>query len=322
MQIDLAEIIDTTEFILSQKPDPVVEFLLCRDILKKSTKSLELVNLRKALPKNRWIKLLTKEQQDDGSWGPLHSQDSRSNRKIITTEYGVAKAIALGLDHSDDILKHASKNLEEIIKTGKSQDRAEKNERWSIGLSLFASSTLAQILPDHPLVNTQRELWRKIINNTFKLGKYDPIAEKKSHKESNGITGDLKHLHLNSKYHIGLIGSKQNFLSHNIENAYLDWIFNKMGKISYIDFPLNVPIETYVTKHMELWMRSIETMSNYTTWVVYALNALKWLWDSRDKHGCWNFGSKAKSSHSIFPISNNWYSNRSLHDWTTKLLII
>ncbi len=314
MDFDLTDILKTAELILSQNPEPVIQYLLYRDIFKFSINSSEIIDSKRELNNNHWVKVLSKEQQEDGSWGPLYSQDSSSKNKIITTEYGVRKSIILGLDGKDEILKRASQNLVHILNTGFCLDRPEKNERWSTGLKLFASSTLSLIHPNHKLVREQQNIWRNIINSTFSSGKYDPLAEKKAHKEFTGIIGELKYLKLNSKYHLELLGSKLNLLHRDIENLYFDWIANQVGSISYISLPLNKPMNEIGLRDLESWLLSMEILSKFNNWIKYSLPGLMWLWKNKDQNGPWNFGTKSRSSVSLFPLSRDWRSGRSTHD--------
>ncbi|NHJ39305.1 MAG: hypothetical protein FK731_04675 [Asgard group archaeon] len=80
---------EITYQIINSDPDPVIKFLLLRDVLQISQQDNELISVGKKLNENKWVKLLQAEQWADGSWGRFHSQDFKLKQKIPTTEYGV-----------------------------------------------------------------------------------------------------------------------------------------------------------------------------------------------------------------------------------------
>jgi hypothetical protein len=114
------------------------------------------------------------EQWADGSWGAFHSRNTRLKQKIVTTEAGVERALALGLDAAHPILEKTTNYLLRVM-NGEIPfpDRHEKNDRWKTGMRLFLASTLALIHPNHPVLDQDRKLWVSIAELTFQSGKYD-----------------------------------------------------------------------------------------------------------------------------------------------------
>jgi hypothetical protein len=58
----LKDIVESAGIILAENPDPVVKYLLLRDVLKRPVDDAELIEARGDLSKNRWVQLLEKEQ--------------------------------------------------------------------------------------------------------------------------------------------------------------------------------------------------------------------------------------------------------------------
>lgn len=93
--------------ILKDNPSHVVRYRLMRDVLQRPLERPELIKARKKLNHSQMVQQLAKEQRQDGSWGHFHSRDSQAKRKILTTEFGVERALALGLDRSHPVLQKA-----------------------------------------------------------------------------------------------------------------------------------------------------------------------------------------------------------------------
>lgn len=74
---------------------------------------------------------------------------SLSKQKIPTTEYGVERAVKLGLDANYPVLVKAFRYLASV--TGGYRDRPGKDVNWPAGIRLIIASTMARIQPDSPL---------------------------------------------------------------------------------------------------------------------------------------------------------------------------
>ena len=99
----------SAEHLLNDSPDPVVQFLTLRDVLGRSKDDTELRQAKKGLEKSVHVKLLKDEQWKDGSWGRYHTKDYSAGQEIGTTEVGVMRAVILGLDKNDALLKKSIK---------------------------------------------------------------------------------------------------------------------------------------------------------------------------------------------------------------------
>ena len=99
---------------------------------------------------SRCIRELADEQWEDGGWGRLvHSRNTKLKQKIASTEVGVERALALGLDATHPISR--TRYLLAILQ-GKLAfpDYHEKNDRWQTGMRLLLTSTLSFIPAGHP----------------------------------------------------------------------------------------------------------------------------------------------------------------------------
>ncbi len=319
------DVIEKTAYrILHGNPEPVVRYRLLRDILRISADDSELIQARRDLSRSRCFQQLKHEQRSDGSWGRFHSSDRSTKQRIPTTEVGVNRAIAIGLDHNHLILRKAARYITRILK-GKLAfpDPAEKNNRWPIGVRLIAASTLSLIQPNLQILDDTLELWLTIVNKTFASGRYDSKAEIYAHRELTSATVKNSYLTLDNKYQLILISSCANALSRKIERALLTWIWNKQNGIGYIGQPL-FRLDTHLgTGSMERWLTSVEIFSRFKGWRPFASKMIDWLWVNRDQQQLWDFGPMAKSTYSYFPLSSNWRSEKNRqYDWSVRILTL
>jgi hypothetical protein len=96
------------EAILDEDPDPVVRYRLLRDVLRCAPTNSRLKRARYALGASRHVQLLQREQHPDGSWGRFHSRDYGRDQKTFTAEFGVSRAVPLGLDGNHPVLQRAA----------------------------------------------------------------------------------------------------------------------------------------------------------------------------------------------------------------------
>jgi hypothetical protein len=97
--------------LLDQDPDPVPRLRILRDLLGREPLDRDLCEAKKQALSSRWVRELAAEQQANGGWPRFHSMDSRAKRRVPTTEVGVRRALALGLEPTDEILRGAQSYL-------------------------------------------------------------------------------------------------------------------------------------------------------------------------------------------------------------------
>ncbi len=320
---DLQAIRQIAEGILARNPDPVVRIRLLRDVLQKPPANDEVIQARKELATSRWVEGLEREQWDDGSWGRLHSRDSSAKQKIPTTEAGVERALALGLDVPHPVLAKASRYLIGILE-GRTEcrDRPEKNDRWPTGVQLFSAATLAQIQPDLSALDDAWHLWVNIARRTFASGAYDPEAEVRAHHELTGASVKNSYLVLDNRYSLALLGARAEALPADLETALVSWVWHCKDGIRYLRVKLPLPPRHLKTGSLDRWFTSLELLSRFSSWRALAKDAIQWLWEERAPGSLWDFGQK--STFSVFlPLSESWRKTTARQfDWTTRVLVL
>jgi hypothetical protein len=309
--------------ILERDPDPAVEYRLLRDLIRLPSDDVRILKSWERLKNSKWVKELEVEQWEDGSWGRLHSIDTKARQRIATTEWAVQRALALGLDRSHPILQRAAGHLANVLETGVCHDPPESNDRWQTGMSLISAATLARIDARHPALEKVILLWEEILRRTFASSVYDPQAELEAHRSMTGASVENSYLTIDNRYLLSLIGSCPRMLPEALINPYLSWLWNSEDGIGYLGIPMSSPPPKHPGK-IERWFTSLELISRLPGWRRYARSAVQWLWNERSPSGYWDFGPRSSSNASVvLPLSEHWRrkGNREI-DWTTCVLLL
>jgi len=246
--------------------------------------------------------------------------DSRARHKIPTTEVGVERALALGLDVSHPILSKATRYLVGLLEGPLADfpDPPEKNDRWATGARLFTAAALALVQPDRPILDDVWNLWLSIAQRTFAAGRYDAGAEIQAHRELTGATVRGSCLVLSGRHQLALLSSRPDDLPRDLEKALLDWVWHKEGGIGYLGVRLFSPDGYLDTCRLDCWLASLELLSGFPGWREQAEDAIRWLWDRRTPEGLWDFGPQTSVR-----LSETWRKGLARQfDWTTRVLAL
>jgi len=317
-QISLEEI---AAHLLDLEPHPIIELRLRRDVLHQPLSELHI--LKSEIDSNPWVQQLIQEQHPNGSWGRFHSRDSQFKQKIITTEVGVDRGLALGLDASHPVFCRTVDYLTQLLGSQISfPDPAESNDRWPVGVQLFTAATLSKLKPNHPSLNDVWDLWHQIASQTFAAGKYDPDAEIQVHKALTGATIKDSYLVIRNKYALTLLSAHTENLSDKLQTDILAWIWDHPEGVNYLGVQPSI-IPTGVNPgYVDRWFSTHELLSCFPAWKAKAAATLEWLWSQRGDDGIWDFGLRSTSSHYL-PLSPSWRNPiyRKI-DWSVRVLML
>lgn len=320
-ELELIE--EVAERILGRNPDPIVRFRLLRDVLKVPSDANLVIRARQEMLKSRWVFELKSEQEEDGGWGRFHSMDSKAKRKIKTTEFGVRRGLALGLNAADPIFRNTVRYLSRLLEGSVNfPDPPERNDQWRIGVQLFAAATLAKIQPDLPILDELWNLWANIAHRTLASGAYDPDAEIRAHCELTGASVKNSYLVLNNQYTLSLLGSRATRLPNNVEKALVAWVWHKEDGVRYLGVALHSPPRHLIHGTLDRWFTSLELLSCFQSWCEFAKDVIDWLWVQRNQEGFWDFGPRASMSF-YFPLSESWRKKQNRqYDYSTRVLAL
>ncbi|MDD5646268.1 MAG: hypothetical protein PHW86_03780 [Candidatus Bipolaricaulis sp.] len=307
--------------ILRREPDPPVRARLLRDVLDVSSGDPRLESARTALDAFPHVHVLQAEQHEDGSWGRLHSRDTRAANSVPTTEWAVERAVSLGVDPDHPMLRTASGYLAAVV-TGRAtpSDPPEKNDRWSTGVTLFAAATLAGIDSEHPALDPVWALWHEIARRTFSGGTYDPGAEEAAHLDLTGASVRGTYLVLANRYAVALLAARADRIDPRVRGPLLRWLWGHPKGLGYLEAPLATPpARDAASGQVERWIRSHEIVANLSTHAAVG-PILDALGASRRDDGLWDLGPRASSS-PVLPLSLTWRAKDARAvDWTTRIL--
>lgn len=308
--------------ILDAQPDATVRIRLLRDVLRRAARDESVLDAKQDVLKSRWVRELAHEQRGDGSWGRLHSRDSRAKAHIVTTEVGVERALALGLDATGPVLRNAGRYLANLLQ-GKAAcpDPPERNDRWTAGVRLFAAATLARIQPDHPALDDVWNLWAAIASRTFAAGGYDADREIAAHRELTGASVRDSYLVLCNKYALTLLGARAAQIPPAVERALVNWVWRKPDGIGYLSVPLSQPPKLSASV-LDRWFTSMELLSCFPRWRRVAQDAIERLWTERNEQELWDFGPRWPASAAL-PLSDSWRDARHRQmDHSTRTIVL
>lgn len=309
--------------LLERRPGVVVRLRLLRDILDVPSSDPDVRALRAALPDSLWVRGLGAEQREDGGWGDFHSRSSGSTRRVPSTEVGVERAVALGLEREDPIPSRAHAYLLSLLEGVRPfPDRAERNDRWATGSRLFAAATLSLIDPASSALEPDRTLWREIASRALRTGSYREEDDVAAHAELTGATIRGSYLVLSGRYQLNLLGSVSGLLPAEIEESLLAWLWGKPDGIGYLGERLPLPAPEGAGR-FDRWLSSHELLARcFPAWGRRAGDVVDWLCAQRSDEGFWDFGPRGSTSTAL-PLSDSWRTREArIADWTSRVLFL
>jgi hypothetical protein len=305
----------STRDILEGIPDGIIAYRLFREVLRLSPNDPKLAQTKNAALSSKWVRLLEEEQLPDGSWGRFHSQDTKKKAVFRTTEEAIDRAFALGLDPGDELLRRTRHYVLDVMH-GNAQipDRIEQSESWPLLIQFILAGRLAQIDPANDILVSFWSYLAEVANQAFASGNYRLEDEAAAHLHLSG-----RHVpqgFLESQHALWVLSTQP--LPNQLEFALIDWIWHKPDGIRYLRAPLSDPQPRLIG----YWQRSMNIISRFSCWRRICAQTMNKLWEGRDEHGLWDFGSRI-ASRVDFPLSESWrHSVNRKMDYSTCMLIL
>jgi hypothetical protein len=307
--------------VLRREPDPPVRVRLLRDVLGAPPDDPRLQSAREALDSSPHVRLLITGQREDGSWGRLHSRDTQASGSVPTTEWGVERALALGIDKDHPMLRRAADYLAAVAaRLAVPSDPPERNNRWPVGVTLFAAATLALVDSEHPALDPVWALWHEIARRTFSNGTYDPDAEAAAHVDLTAASVRGTYLTLANRYAVALLASRSDRMDPHVRAPLFRWLWNHPKGLGYFDAPPAVPpTHGAASGFVERWVWSHEILAKFATRAAVG-PILDGLEGCRRDDGLWDLGPRASFT-SVLPLSTTWRGKDARAvDWTARVL--
>ena len=303
LHFTIEDVLHCARFILASKPEPIVTWRLLHEVLGFSADDPELVDVKTAALRSKWVRQLEQAQLADGSFGRFHSQDTKQQTIFRTSEEAIDRAFALGLSADHPMLTRLKAYIQQALQAQVHiTDPDEKNDAWPVIIRFILAGRLAQIEPSNSLIIPFRQYLIEVAESAFKSGAYRPEDEAVAYKELSGI--HLPKGFLESQHALWILSSQP--LARPFEIALLEWVWNKPDGIRYIRAPLSAP----ESSRIGYWVRSMNLLSRFATWQDRSVDVLNKLWEMQDEQGWWDFGKRTGKCVE-FPLSENW--RRSIH---------
>ena len=311
----MEEVQEAARSILHTQPDPIPAWRLLHEVLHLHAEDHLLRAAREAAAHSKWVKELEAAQLPDGSWGRFHSQDTKKKTVFRTSEEAIDRAFALGLWPDHPVLTQARVYIEKVL-TGEAHitDREERNEAWPLLIKYILAGRLAQIDPANQALDAYWEFLAEVTRQAFTSGMYRLEDEVQAYLRITGV--HVPQGFLESQHALWILSARP--LPCPLEQALVEWIWNKPEGIRYLRVPLSEPQPRLIA----YWLRSMNILTRFSAWREVSVDGVNQLWVQRDPQGCWDFGSRIASCVD-FPLSESWrLGMRRKVDYSTSILAL
>ncbi len=318
--IEIADITELGEKLLSMNPDLVPRYRILRDILHVLPQDSRFVAAKQAIGKSKWVELLREEQRPDGSWGRFHTEDTKRKQRIYTTQYAINRGIELGLDRRDSLMIAAIHYMEDVLADRRRwSDPYEKNVWFAPGVKIFTAAVLTTIDPENPQIAGVWESMSEIYRRTLQSGVYSISEERSASLEILGVDISESYISISSAPNLELIGSFSQSFPIEMQQALFQSIWDEHVRPFYLrprpsSFPDSITARDFVW-----WLHTIKVMTRISTPPSIAESIIDWFWKNRRSDGLWD-GPRQLGRNAEFPLSESWRrtGSRSV-DYSTQI---
>jgi hypothetical protein len=311
------------ESFLGPEIDPVPKYRLLRDVLLLPPDHPELVRIKKAVLRSKWVRDILALQHGDGSWGYFHSLSSPTKERPMTTEQALRRLLVLGLDTTDAPIQRATAYLESAL-PGQIQtpDRVEKTHRWDIYMPLMLAAWLHHLSPANEPALATAHRWARIIGHAFSGDGYDQSLYLEAYREVFDDTPHPKAGRLNDFVHFYPLRLLCGVLPHDTVQKMLSYVIGHPPGIYYIyEGPVAAPPEDFHSRQAGRYLAALELLSEYPQAGPVLSFAADWL-TGQMVDGKWDMGTLVKDG-VYFPLSDSWRSSGTrMIDCTVRILAL
>lgn len=291
--------------ILAARPDPIPKLRTLRDVLWISPDDPVFFHAKQVGLSSKWVRQLAEAQDENGIWGRFHTRDSKRKMAFATTEIAIQRALALGLEKEDDILKKAMSWIVRCLQGSETwSDRVERSEGWATMTRAVTASTLARIDPRHPILESEWQCWAEIAVRTFSSGSYDPDAERQAHLELHGLK-TTSYYRFNVLHPLMILSSSQNCLPEPVERSLVNWVFCHPGGIYYVTAGRIADFPRSDERRFAAWLESLHILARFRTGKERISEALQWLESLSTQEGWWEYHTSPAVDQAL-PLSESW----------------
>ena len=184
--------------------------------------------------KERLLKKLLDEQQQDGSFGRFHTMNSKVKQKISTTQAAAWLMYENAFTRNDDICNKTCLYMERLLNDlSLWPDVWEKNKWCKPGVPLFIVSSLALFGSEDKKYKEICNVWIDLLVSTFETGEYSKDNVDAAAKDLLGVEIDGSYIGLHCLNNLALYACNVDTISLDVQKAYIKWLHNYDGMIGY-----------------------------------------------------------------------------------------
>ena len=202
----------------------------------------------------RIIKKLVDEQRPDGSFGRFHTMNSKLKQKIPTTQAAAWIMYENLLTRNNEICNKTCLYMERLLNDlTQWPDAWEGNKYFKPAVPLFITSSLSLFGSGDEQYKAVCNIWVNILISAFETGEYSKEKMNVTSKESLGVEIDGSYIGLHGLNNLALYAFNTKFIPFEIQKAYLKWLHDYDGVITYTNTRLdNLSINSGADKIISL----------------------------------------------------------------------
>ncbi len=280
--------------------DDISKYIFHKDILGKN---ITQKSLKEKVLSSKWVKNITDQQFEDGSWDGFHTLSSDSITSL-TTENAIRRLLFLGLDINDEPIKKVLTYMEQfLVKKVDLRDRKEGLSDWTELTELFVAAWVLEIDNSSRVAGEIADKWALIITRSFAGDSFNFNDYSRAFVDIFNVKPGKRVWNIESFHIISILKDR---LEPEIEEKFIDFIMNSEKGLYYINNRklLNLPT-TFKSRETTRFIYAHILLSRYSCYAKRCNFVVEWLMENRGEDGLWDFGSKVKD-HVILPFSDSW----------------
>lgn len=274
--------------------DPIPGYLLAKEGITKED-----------LLSAKWVKVITDQQCEDGSWDRFHTLSADSKTRI-STENAIRRLLLLGLDIQDEPIRKVFAYMGAYLKEELDyRDRKEGLSDWKELMQLFTAAWMLNIDSRSKMAGRIADKWAELITRsftgiTFDFGEYSKAFLDIFHVKAGKRVWDIESFHI-----VSIIKGR---ISPETEKKFVEYILSNEKGIYYVGNGRgalsNVP-ENFMSRETSRYLFAHLLLADYPYYRNNCGFVVDWLMKNRGEEGLWDLGPKVKD-HVFFPYSDSW----------------
>ncbi len=256
-----SEILELGAALAERMPDPVPQFILLKELQKKSPDSPALRQAYGRVRESKWYLQLAGEQRPDGSWGRFHTQDTKDpvKRRFVTTEQALRRARELALDRADPMTARCIGLMERYIRGEQAwPDTMERHYGFEIAFRSLIAANLALFEPENPLVAAKRAACAALLARACESGAFrEEVWDREDRQDSQFL------LRAWMVYPLWLLQTGPG-PEERLQRIFLEYLWQRREGIYYISNLAPAAAQSLESRRFLEWLATLEALRGFS----------------------------------------------------------